>query len=246
MRLAADGRGQKEIKISSNFIKLNAALNAAERQARSELDERNKQIRESAINELKLSEELQQKKVETILKEQVRISSQKTENIYFLKDDNSSKSQFQNKTENLRDIASDEGNYERDILRDAIKKKLEREMRQNRMGKEKALIAREKERDIHEKLALGKTIENPIDELVMAEEGGINTGFRDEEEYDLYEKPLFAGEKRVNIYAGVKNITLEDQFESSNLPRNKKESETHKTRVLRTKPVEFHKYTKKE
>ena len=235
MRLTADGRGQREFKISSNFIKLNAALNAAEAQARTELDQRNKQVREAALDGARRAGKEYQERVSSILREKESLLAPTP-----------AQRSGRGRGESEEGSDSEEGAEERDMLRFAIKKKLERELRQERMGREKRLLIKEAERDIHERLALGKDVPVPVDELATVGEGGVSSGFKDEDVYDLYDKPLFSGQQRVNIYAGANNARLDHDSEDERGIKTDGNQESHKSRVLRTRPIEFQKFVKKD
>ncbi|KAI9311920.1 SKIP/SNW domain-containing protein [Dichotomocladium elegans] len=96
------------------------------------------------------------------------------------------------------DDENDEGARERDRLRRERQKKREREMRMSRMGTEAKAkhLAREQGRDISEKIALGlakptMSKESMFDARLFNQSEGIGSGFKDDESYSLYDKPLF-------------------------------------------------------
>ncbi|KAI7861481.1 SKIP/SNW domain-containing protein [Spinellus fusiger] len=95
---------------------------------------------------------------------------------------------------------------ERDQLRRERQKQRERELRMNKMGTEAKAkhLAREQGRDISEKIALGLakptlSKESMYDARLFNQSEGINSGFKDDEAYSLYDKPLFA-ETASSIY----------------------------------------------
>ncbi|KAF7726404.1 mRNA splicing protein [Apophysomyces ossiformis] len=88
---------------------------------------------------------------------------------------------------------------ERDQLRRERQKQRERELRMSRMGTEARArqLAREQGRDISEKIALGlakptMSKESMYDARLFNQSEGISSGFKDDESYSLYDKPLFS------------------------------------------------------
>ncbi|KAI9032820.1 SKIP/SNW domain-containing protein [Phycomyces nitens] len=113
-------------------------------------------------------------------------------------DDESNDSDSDRRGRGRRD--SDEAKArERDQLRRERQKQRERELRMNKMGTEAKAkhLAREQGRDISEKIALGLakptlSKESMYDARLFNQSEGINSGFKDDESYSLYDKPLFA------------------------------------------------------
>ena len=56
------------------------------------------------------------------------------------------------------------------------------------------------------------------DQRLFNQSGGLGHGFGDEEDYNLYDKPLFTDRTAASIYKNVKNID-EDQAAETNLPQ---------------------------
>ncbi|KAI8393998.1 SKIP/SNW domain-containing protein [Radiomyces spectabilis] len=88
---------------------------------------------------------------------------------------------------------------ERDQLRRERQKQRERELRMSKMGTEARAkhLARESGRDISEKIALGLakptlSKESMYDARLFNQSEGIGSGFKDDESYSLYDKPLFS------------------------------------------------------
>lgn len=77
------------------------------------------------------------------------------------------------------------------------KRELESEQRLEYAGKNKAKAVRDKERDVSEKIALGQaqaskqTNEALFDQRLFNQNSGLNSGFGDDDDYNLYSKPLF-------------------------------------------------------
>jgi SNW domain-containing protein 1 len=66
-------------------------------------------------------------------------------------------------------------------------------------------LAKTTERDISEKIALGlakptASRESMFDSRLFNQTEGLNSGFKGDDAYDLYDKPLFANRSAVNIY----------------------------------------------
>ncbi|KAI8146604.1 SKIP/SNW domain-containing protein [Fennellomyces sp. T-0311] len=92
----------------------------------------------------------------------------------------------------------DQNARERDRLRRERQKQRERELRMSRMGTEAKAkhLAREQGRDISEKIALGlakpsMSKDSMFDARLFNQSEGIGSGFKDDESYSLYDKPLF-------------------------------------------------------
>ncbi|CAG8468967.1 11662_t:CDS:2 [Ambispora gerdemannii] len=101
---------------------------------------------------------------------------------------------------------------EREELRRDRRRERERDYRLSRMGAEQKAkyLAREQNRDISEKIALGlakPTVskESMYDSRLFNQSEGLSSGFKDDEAYDLYDKPLFASSAVSNIYNPKKN-----------------------------------------
>ncbi|KAI7858348.1 SKIP/SNW domain-containing protein [Circinella umbellata] len=93
---------------------------------------------------------------------------------------------------------NDPGARERDRLRRDRQKQRERELRMSRMGTEAKAkqLARDQGRDISEKIALGlakpsMSKDSMFDARLFNQSQGISSGFKDDESYSLYDKPLF-------------------------------------------------------
>ena len=96
------------------------------------------------------------------------------------------------------DEDDDEGRRKRDRIRSERKREREREMRMEKLGK-KGKLARDTDRDISEKIALGqlqgsgaKTAGNEglFDSRLFNQSQGMDSGFGQEDEYNVYSKPL--------------------------------------------------------
>ncbi|KAI0229040.1 mRNA splicing protein [Massospora cicadina] len=101
----------------------------------------------------------------------------------------------------------------RQELRREKQKERERELRLSRMGAEQRAkyLSKNETRDISEKVALGlakptMSRESMFDSRLFNQSEGINSGFRDEEAYSIYDKALFNGSSANMIYRPKKNM----------------------------------------
>jgi len=106
----------------------------------------------------------------------------------------------------------------RDEMRTEKRREREREMRMSNMGTEQRakMLARQQNRDISEKIALGLakptlSKESMLDSRLFNQES-LSGSFGDEESYGLYDKPLFHGSTAAAaIYKARGNITEGDE-----------------------------------
>ncbi|KAI9470983.1 MAG: SKIP/SNW domain-containing protein [Benjaminiella poitrasii] len=107
-----------------------------------------------------------------------------------------------------RDVndSDDEEARERDKLRRDLQRQRQREMRMSKMGTEARAkhLAREQGRDISEKIALGLakpslSKESMYDARLFNQSEGIGSGFKDDDVYNTYDKPLF-NQSSTSIY----------------------------------------------
>lgn len=111
-----------------------------------------------------------------------------------------SDSDSDNESEASEDSAEDEEARKiRDEMRQEKRREREREMRMNNMGQEQRakMLARQQNRDISEKVALGLakptlSKESMLDSRLFNQES-LSGNFADDDAYNLYDKPLFHG-----------------------------------------------------
>lgn len=172
-RLAADGRGLQQVHINENFAKLAEALYIADRKAREAVEMR-------AQLEKKLAQKEKEKKEETL-----RALAQKA----------------REERAGVRHSAAvgagdkEDDAKERDQLRHERHKERQRERNIARAAPDKRnRLERERERDISEQIALGlpaKTIsggETQFDSRLFNQSRGMDSGFADDEAYNVYDK----------------------------------------------------------
>lgn len=181
-RLAADGRGLQDPHINDNFAKLSEALYIAERNAREEIEKR-AMIRRKLLLKEKAAKEEELR----LLAEKARLEREAAD----------------------REIATAKGDdmealREREAVREERKRERERDRRLENAGK-KTKMMRDRERDVSEKIALGQmprqmTAEALYDQRLFNQSEGMESGFGDDEAYNIFDKPLFQGSSANQLY----------------------------------------------
>ncbi|KAG6860956.1 mRNA splicing protein [Termitomyces sp. Mi166 len=215
-RLAADGRGLQDIHINDNFAKFSEALFVADRHAREE-------VRQRALMQQKLAQKEKEAKEENLrmLAQRAReerggiapkptavsqAAMKSTLAVYGSDSSSGSESEGSEEDEEARKI--------RDQMRQEKRRERERELRMNNMGAEQRAkqLARQQNRDISEKVALGLakptlSKESMLDSRLFNQES-LSGSFADDDSYNLYDKPLFHGSTAAAaIYKARGNIT---------------------------------------
>jgi len=182
-RLAADGRGLQDITINDKFAQFGEALQAADRHAREEVKQR-------AIMQQRLAEKEKLQKEEHLrnLAKQAR-EERATVSRRRLHSDSETDSE-------------EEAVRKREADRKERREDWQRELRQSKMGNERKIqmMAREQNRDISEKVALGlakptQSGESMYDSRLFNQSSGFNAGFNEDNHYD---KPLFAAQDAIS------------------------------------------------
>jgi SNW domain-containing protein 1 len=165
-RLAADGRNLQEHKINDRFASFAEALFIAERHAREEVEKRN----QMAIKLAQKEKEMKEQK----LREMARQAREAVVHREF----------------------RDEGVAERDRIRREQQQQIQKQIRIQQMGKETKAkyMAKLLDRDVSEKVALGvaHAKESLYDQRLFNQTSGLDSGFKDEDSYNIYDKPLFS------------------------------------------------------
>ncbi len=180
-RLAADGRGLIENKINSGFASFAESLYLAEQHARTEVEKR-------AAVEQKLVEQQKRNTEEKLrgLAEQARAEKAR------IAAEIAREARGEGRREGLT-------LQERERIRRDKGREQERELRLSRMSADQRsrLLEREQDRDVSEKIALGRPVaveavgDSMFDQRLFDQTSGISSGFGDDESYNLYSKPLF-------------------------------------------------------
>ncbi|KAF8857496.1 hypothetical protein BDZ45DRAFT_623691 [Acephala macrosclerotiorum] len=216
-RLAADGRGLQDVTINDKFAQFAEALFTADRHAREEVKQR-------ALMQQRLAEKEKQQK-----EEHLRMLAQKAREERAGAGAGSrrrasrasrSRSGSYSESESERSGSDDEEVREREKMRADKRREEERKLRQSRMGAERRvqMMAREQNRDISEKVALGlakptQSSESMFDSRLFNRTSGFDSGFNEDQAYD---KPLFAAQDAVNsIYRPRHNMDDGDDEEAA-------------------------------
>lgn len=171
-RLAADGRGLQQTHINEKLAKMSEALYIADRKAREEVELR-------AQMEKKLAQKEKEKKEENL-----RLLAKKArEERAGIRSSNA-------------DDDEDDDVQERDEIRRERHRDRQRDKNISRAAPDKrSRLERERERDVSEQIALG--VANPrananevqYDQRLFNQSKGVSSGFGDEDDYAVYDKP---------------------------------------------------------
>ena len=234
-RLAADGRGLQQTHINEKFAKLAEALYIADRKAREEVEMR-------AQMEKKIAQKEKEKKEENL-----RLLAKKA----------------REERAGIRTGPLDDEAAEREEIRKERHKDRQREKNIQRAAPDKrSRLERERERDISEQIALG--VANPranlnevqFDQRLFNQNKGVGTGFGDDDDYAVYDKPWRADAALAqNVYrpsrgasdAEVYGDNLEDLRATSRFVPDKEFSGADKSTVgQRDGPVQFEKHSEED
>jgi len=195
-RLAADGRNIEEVQINNRFAQFAEALSIGERTAREEIRQRN------------LMQQRLAQKEKADKEERLRVLAQKAREErsgYGRRRSRSrsvSRGRSRTRSPSRRSRSNSSSNddamaREREQLRKERRRDNERQMRMSQMGTERRVkaMAREQNRDISEKIALGvakptKNTDN-YDSRLFNRSSGLDGGINEDNPYD---KPLFAAQ----------------------------------------------------
>ncbi|CEN60303.1 Putative Pre-mRNA-processing protein [Aspergillus calidoustus] len=216
-RLAADGRGLQDVTINDKFAQFAEALFTADRHAREEV-----RLRAQMQQRLAEKEKLQKE-------EHLRALAQKAreERTTGRRDSRVSRSPSRSRSRSLSEASyrsrtpseDEEAARERERIRRERRQDAERQLRQSRMGTERRIqaMAREQNRDISEKVALGlakptQSSESMWDSRLFNQTSGMSTGFNEDNPYD---KPLFAAQDAINsIYRPRAQADFDDEADA--------------------------------
>jgi SNW domain-containing protein 1 len=212
-RLAADGRGLQDVTINDKFAQFAEALFTADRHAREEVKLRG-QMQQKLAEKEKLAKEEH-------LREMARKAREERQSAAGGRRDSDSRRRSRSRSSSgssggSRSDSEEEGARERERARRERRQENERQLRQSRMGTEKRIqmMAREQNRDISEKVALGlakptQNKETMYDSRLFNQTSGFDTGFNEDQAYD---KPLFAAHDAINsIYRPTANQEDDDE-----------------------------------
>jgi len=226
-RLAADGRGLQDVTINDKFAQFSEALMTADRHAREEVKQRNTMQQRLAEKE-KMQKEEHLRALAQKARADRQHATQRRSPSYDERDRNRSRSRSGSYSSRSRSRSrsasaaddSREAMRQRELQRRQRREENERTLRQSRMGTERRIqaMAREQNRDISEKVALGlakptASAETMYDSRLFNQTSGFDTGFNEDQAYD---KPLFAAQDAIaSIYRPSATAADEDEGEDA-------------------------------
>ncbi|OOF90227.1 hypothetical protein ASPCADRAFT_212147 [Aspergillus carbonarius ITEM 5010] len=196
-RLAADGRGLQDVTINDKFAQFAEALFTADRHAREEVRLRS-QMQQKLAEKEKAQKEDHLRALAQKARDERAAGSRRDSRA-----GSRSPSRSVSRSPSPYSASEDEdAAREREQLRRERRQEAERQLRQSRMGTERRIqmMAREQNRDISEKVALGlakpsQASESMYDSRLFNQTSGMDTGFNEDNPYD---KPLFAAQDAIN------------------------------------------------
>lgn len=219
-RLAADGRGLNDVVINDKHASFAEAVKMAERHAREEVQQRAKMQQRLAEKE-KMQKEDNLRALAQEARAERANAGRKRRDSGNSRDSRDSRSRSRSYSDSESDRSDSESSEirEREKARKEKQKEDERKLRQNRMGTERRMqvMAREQNRDISEKIALGmakptQSKETMYDSRLFNQQSGFNSGINEDNPYD---KPLFAARDAINsIYQPRGNADDDDDPEA--------------------------------
>jgi SNW domain-containing protein 1 len=208
-RLAADGRGLQDVTINDKFAQFSEALFMADRHAREE-------VRQRAAMQQRLAEKEKAQKEDNLrmLAQKAREERNRGGRRQSPSGSQDSRSRSRSRSYSYSDSGSDSEGSEvraREKARRDRQREEERKLRQSRMGAERRIqvMAREQNRDISEKIALGlakptQQAETMYDSRLFNQSSGFDGGINEDNPYD---KPLFAAQDAISsIYRPRQNM----------------------------------------
>lgn len=202
-RLAADGRGLQDVSINDKFAQFAEALFTADRHAREEVKQRALMQQKLAEKEKAQKEKHLRMLAQKAREERAGAGRHESRAWSHSGSQSRSRSRSRSATSSGRsDSGDDEAAREREQMRRERRHEHEKQLRQSRMGTERRIqmMARDQNRDISEKVALGlakptQSTEAMWDSRLFNQTSGFDTGFNEDQAYD---KPLFAAQDAIS------------------------------------------------
>ncbi|OCT45638.1 Pre-mRNA-processing protein 45 [Cladophialophora carrionii] len=219
-RLAADGRGLQDVTINDKFAQFAEALFTADRHAREEVRLRAQMQQKLAEKEKLAKEDHLREMARKAREERQRNNESGPSRRSRTRSRTRSRSRsYSDSSDGGRSRSGPDDEYarERERARRERRAENERQLRQSRMGTEKRMqmLAREQNRDISEKVALGlakptQNKETMYDSRLFNQTSGFDSGFNEDQAYD---KPLFAAHDAINsIYRPTAGGADEEEY----------------------------------
>ncbi|KAE8380780.1 SKIP/SNW domain-containing protein [Aspergillus bertholletiae] len=216
-RLAADGRGLQDVTINDKFAQFAEALFTADRHAREEVRLRAQMQQKLAEKEKAQKEDHLRALAQKAREERASSSRREPRAASRSRSRSRSVSRSPSPYSDRSGTPSDDERAarERERMRRERRQENERQLRQSRMGTERRIqaMAREQNRDISEKVALGlakptQSSETMWDSRLFNQTSGMDSGFNEDNPYD---KPLFAAQDAINsIYRPRAQVDADD------------------------------------
>lgn len=215
-RLAADGRGLQDVTIGDGHAQLAEALYTADRHAREEVKQR-------SLMQQRLAEKEKAQKEDHLRMLAQKAREERAASGNGRRTSRSSRSRSGSYSDSYSDRSDSEEEEvrEREKARQEKRREEERKLRQSRMGAERKIqmMAREQNRDISEKVALGlakptQSSESMWDSRLFNQTSGFDSGFNEDQAYD---KPLFAAQDAISsIYRPRQQDDVDDEEAAGN------------------------------
>lgn len=231
-RLAADGRGLQQVHINEKFAKMAEALYIADRKARAAVEARTQLEKKLAAKDKEAKEQQLRQMAQRAREERAGIRPADNE-------------------------TSNTDTKERDEIRADRHRERVRDRNLSRAAPDKrSRVQREKERDISEQIALGMPAkmlnngETMFDQRLFNTTKGMDTGYGDDEAYNVYDKPWREGNSMgSHLYRPSKSIDqdlygtdLEKVINTNRFVPDKEFSGTDRSATsARSGPVQFEK-----
>jgi len=204
MRLMADGRNIQDVTINPRFAGITEALIVAEKEAREEIEVRNRVEKEKALAKEAYDEKILRTNANEARREKLKIMAS---NISSVADTDRIRDKGDIRLHGKRREDEDglrAAQREREAIRQQKHYELRRDLRIEAAQKKKAKFAKDGEREVTEKIALGvaqpTSREAMYDQRLFNQSAGVASGFGDDEDYSLYDKPLFADRTETALY----------------------------------------------
>jgi SNW domain-containing protein 1 len=218
-RLAADGRGLQDVAINDKFAQFAEALFTADRHAREEVKQR-AQMQQKLAEKEKAQKEEHLRQLAQKAREARTAPTGSSRRDSRARSFSASRSPSPYSSRSASPSEDEEAARERERLRRERRQEAERQLRQSRMGAERRvqMMAREQNRDISEKVALGlakptQSSETMWDSRLFNQSSGFDSGFNEDQPYD---KPLFAAQDAISsIYRPRAQAEEDEEVEAA-------------------------------
>ncbi len=204
MRLMADGRNIQDLAVNSRFGAFSEALYTAEREARKEIDERNRILTNIELAETLRAENDMRTAAIKARDEKLKIMASNISSVAHTDRIRGNEDSMAGRKRSDTEEGLTAAQKEREAIRNQKKYEIKREHRIAAAQKKKAKITRDSDREITERIALG--VAQPTgkdtlyDQRLFNQSAGVEAGFGDEDDYTVYDKPLFTDRSAAALY----------------------------------------------